>query len=316
MNINHLITFYFVIKLESISKAAKLLFLSQPGVSYQLSILEKEFGLTLVNYENKKMLPTKAGERLYYFAEMVYHEQKKLIYDMEHLKNGLIGDLAIAASPGSVQYVVPKIISSFNLHYPSISTITSVAPSNQVIELIMNGTHHLGFVSREPQHTAICSCKLTNERVVAIVGKNHMLASHNSVSLNELNNNTLICCKNPGGDLHHDPLDEAISLGFDSARVKSKLVLGSNDGIISAVAAGNGFAFISTLAVDRLPNHVKVLSISEFKTFRSYYCIYQKDYSNNPLLDAFVDFLKRLLESKASSYSDNEDYDNLNWSLL
>ena len=49
MNIIHLRSFYNTVKYKSISKAAKELHLSQPGLSMQIQNLENALGTSLLN---------------------------------------------------------------------------------------------------------------------------------------------------------------------------------------------------------------------------------------------------------------------------
>ena len=61
MNITYLRSFYTTVKFNSISKAAKELHLTQPGLSMQLQSLENEIGSKLLNRSNKGVELTDEG---------------------------------------------------------------------------------------------------------------------------------------------------------------------------------------------------------------------------------------------------------------
>ena len=62
MNLQYLKAFYVAVQLNSISKAAKHLHLTQPGLSMQIQSLEKDLGVTLFIRSNKGVELTEAGK--------------------------------------------------------------------------------------------------------------------------------------------------------------------------------------------------------------------------------------------------------------
>ena len=69
MNFERLRTFRLVLQLESFSRAAEELFLSQPAVSLQVRQLERELGVRLIDRGNGRIKPTAAGNVVLEFAE-------------------------------------------------------------------------------------------------------------------------------------------------------------------------------------------------------------------------------------------------------
>ena len=68
MNITYLRSFYTTVKFNSISKAAKDMHLTQPGLSMQLQSLENEIGTKLLNRSNKGVELTEEGKVVYEYA--------------------------------------------------------------------------------------------------------------------------------------------------------------------------------------------------------------------------------------------------------
>ena len=64
-DLNRLKVFYHVYSLNSINKAAKVLELSQPGVSQHILKLESELKTPLFVRQHRKIIPTQAGKRLH-----------------------------------------------------------------------------------------------------------------------------------------------------------------------------------------------------------------------------------------------------------
>ncbi|RQD57647.1 MAG: LysR family transcriptional regulator, partial [Desulfonatronovibrio sp. MSAO_Bac4] len=65
MDFRKLQAFASVYELQSFSKAAQELYLSQPTVSTHVSSLETELGIKLFDRIGRKVLPTQAGQILY-----------------------------------------------------------------------------------------------------------------------------------------------------------------------------------------------------------------------------------------------------------
>ena len=71
INLQQIISFYFVGKEESFSVASEKLFVTQPAVTQQIKALETQFGVKLINVKRKRVHLTKAGERFLDYAEEI-----------------------------------------------------------------------------------------------------------------------------------------------------------------------------------------------------------------------------------------------------
>ena len=60
-------TFKYIYKTGTLTGAAEVLFISQPGVSLHLSSLESYVGYKLFDRTSRKMIPTEKGKVLYNF---------------------------------------------------------------------------------------------------------------------------------------------------------------------------------------------------------------------------------------------------------
>ena len=87
MNLSYLRSFYTTVKFNSISKAAKELHLTQPGLSMQLQALENEIGVQLLNRSNKGVQLTPEGSLVYEFSETMLSLEDNLQKKLLKLKN-------------------------------------------------------------------------------------------------------------------------------------------------------------------------------------------------------------------------------------
>lgn len=86
MNLQYLKSFYITVKVNSISKAAKILHLTQPGLSMQIRALEKELQVSLLNRSNKGVNLTEAGKIVFDYAGTILSLQENIERDLKTLK--------------------------------------------------------------------------------------------------------------------------------------------------------------------------------------------------------------------------------------
>ena len=100
MNLKHLTYIVTIAEMQSISKAAEILFLSRPALNHFLLNLEKELGFSLFKRINKKLILTDAG-RIYVDSAKSILEIKKQTYKLlEELSDCETGCLHIGLTRG------------------------------------------------------------------------------------------------------------------------------------------------------------------------------------------------------------------------
>jgi DNA-binding transcriptional LysR family regulator len=78
---------------QSFTKAAKLLYLSQPTLSKQIRILEENLDMILINRENHKICFTENGQVFLQYAERILALCEESCRALIDLKNGERGNL-------------------------------------------------------------------------------------------------------------------------------------------------------------------------------------------------------------------------------
>ena len=90
---------YMVYKTRSFSKAAKVLFASQPAVSMAVRRVEEEFGYTIFERNTHPLQLTKAGEMFVLHLERVLQSEKILRDEMDQLNGVKKSMLRIGCTP-------------------------------------------------------------------------------------------------------------------------------------------------------------------------------------------------------------------------
>ncbi len=97
----------------SVSKAAKVLKISQSTLSKYLSKLESELGLELFDRKKIPLRLTEAGQKYIDAGRRISDSYKKLSRELEGIKNGNSNTLTIGLSPTRAHFVLPLLVEYF-----------------------------------------------------------------------------------------------------------------------------------------------------------------------------------------------------------
>ena len=134
INVQHLISFYFVAKEESFSVASEKLFITQPAVTQQIKALEAQFGVKLINVKRKRVHLTQAGERLVGYAEGIITH---VATAENFLRSYRLNNLHLGVATTLTRYLTP-IIDKFKELYPSVRVSVREDPSLTLIDGLLD----------------------------------------------------------------------------------------------------------------------------------------------------------------------------------
>jgi DNA-binding transcriptional LysR family regulator len=134
INVQQLISFYFVATERSFSVASEKLFITQPAVTQQIKGLEGQFGVKLVNVKRKRVHLTKAGERLASYSEEIINH---VMMAENFLKSYRVSNLHIGVATTLTLYLTP-IIDTFKELFSSVRVSVREAPSLTLIEDLLD----------------------------------------------------------------------------------------------------------------------------------------------------------------------------------
>lgn len=104
-----------------LSRAAEALHTSQPGVSAQLQLLERELGLVVFTRKRNRLLGlTPAGEAVHRHAQRALQEAENIRSVSHEFGDELTGSLVIATTHTQARYALPPVIGRFRRKYPRI----------------------------------------------------------------------------------------------------------------------------------------------------------------------------------------------------
>lgn len=243
----HLHTFVSVVEKKNFTRAAESLHITQSAVTLSIKALEKEYGVKLLERSNKFVRLTKAGQILYHHAKEIlseYDHMHRLIDDLSHSASG---KLLIGSCFTFGEYLLPRLISQFNIEYPLIEPDISIRNSQRIVSQLLRGELDLGIIQGLIEHPKLHIQPFAQDEMVLIVSPNHPLATRNEVTFDELLPETWIIREKGSGT------QQAIKQVFQENNFYPKEIrsFGSSQIIKESVEAGLGISILSQYTISK-----------------------------------------------------------------
>ncbi|MGI8550534.1 MAG: LysR family transcriptional regulator [Dehalococcoidia bacterium] len=191
MELGQLEAFVQVAALRSFSKAAEVLFLTQPSVTARIQTLEKELGEEVFERTGRSVRLSDAGATFLIYAERVLKDVQEGRDALESLRNSDFGNLRIGSALTISAYVLPRILKSFRARFPGVSVSVRTGRSDHVMELVLGDEVQIGLV-RALMHPELESIHLYDDEVVLVTDPSHPFADGRSAPIEAVGSQPLI----------------------------------------------------------------------------------------------------------------------------
>lgn len=193
---------YFITtaNLLSFTKAAKVLYISQPALSHSISRLEEELGTALFyRGDNRGIRLTPAGRIFLEDAQQIIHMTEASILRARNASKSFSGSLSIGFLAASVFHVsLPEWISGFRTAYPGINLIIDQYNSTLLYEALETMELDIGFCMSTDLHNShsLCAEAILQDHISLVVRTDHPFAADDSISLKQLGQTPVIMLSN------------------------------------------------------------------------------------------------------------------------
>ena len=284
--------FITVANTKNFSKAAKVLNLTQPAISFQIQTLEQYYQTMLFDRVNRHVKLTESGELLLEYALSMNDLQAELERKMQQLTGQVKGNLTIGASRTVGEYIMPYIVSAFKKEYPDVDIALEIYNTRQVENNIMNNTIDVGLVESDISNKKLFYQDFLDDELVLIVSSNHRWASEETISLLELKDEPFIIREAGSGS--RLVFEQALlDSDFDIENLNIIMEIGNIIAIKTIVASGLGVSVVSKWAAEDMVNsgEICILRIKEFTIHRKLSIILNNDFFESEACSKFVRFL-------------------------
>ena len=284
--------FITVANTKNFSKAAKVLNLTQPAISFQIQTLEQYYQTMLFDRVNRHVKLTESGELLLEYALSMNDLQAELERKMQQLTGQVKGNLTIGASRTVGEYIMPHIVSAFKKEYPDVDIALEIYNTRQVENNIMNNTIDVGLVESDISNKKLFYQDFLDDELELIVSSNHRWASEETISLLELKDEPFIIREAGSGS--RLVFEQALlDSDFDIENLNIIMEIGNITAIKTIVASGLGVSVVSKWAAEDMVNsgEICILRIKEFTIHRKLSIILNNDFFESEACSKFVRFL-------------------------
>ena len=292
MDFRHLETFVKIAELNSFTKAAEELYITQPTASKQIVDLEGYFGVRLIDRTKRQVILTRAGEILYKYGKDFMALRKEAINAIEAFKGLKKGTVIVGASTIPGIYILPQVLNNFREKYSGIRIRLIVSDSKDIMDKMEQGLIDVGFVGARDTSKKLEFRKLLDDTIVFIAPRGYPP----SVDIEGLKQLPFIMREQGSGTRNYF-YSALKKMGINPlAELQVVAELTDTEAIKEAVKSGMGVSCISRMAVngDIEQGHVITVQVKGMDDLRrSFYMISRKGRSLLPQVKALVEIIDR-----------------------
>jgi DNA-binding transcriptional LysR family regulator len=246
---HHLLIFHAVAQTGSVSAGAERLMISQPAVSKQIRLMERQLKARLFDRHAKGVALTTTGLMLADYARRIFtllDEAEHALADVSELKRG---SLSIGAGPTVGVYLLPAAMVRFRRQHPGILLKAETESPELLRHRLLDGMIELAVSESPVLSPHLVSKVLLTDILVPVVAASHALASSRSVTPEAFCRQPFITRQvdSDNGSLAGSLVER--TLAARGLQVTPILTVSSTEAIKQAVIAGLGVAMVSRLAI-------------------------------------------------------------------
>jgi len=287
MDLRLLQTFILLVETGSVSETARRVNRTQPAVSLQLQRLEQLVGAKLYSTVGRRPVLTADGELLLGYSRTMLDLNKEVLSRLQAPRLG--GRVILGIPDLYAAYVLPPVLSAFNLAYPNVDLEIRCSLSNRLMTAIGRDEIDVALVTRMPAFKQ--GLVVAQEPLVWVAGESGPQHQMNPLPLAML----------PPGNIFRDHALAALDQVGRSWRLVC--ISESLSGIQAAVLGGIAVSAVGASSV--IPG-MRVLGRGDsFPPLPKVdLTLYRADGRANPACDALIDIIARHFRQSAMAPAD------------
>lgn len=289
MNLDRLRTFRVLAESLHFRKTAEKLHVSQSAVSQQISALEAELGVMLVERIGRRTFLTPAGQALVDEAGKVLASVDRATEAVRAFGAGQVGRLRLGASTTPGVYIVPAALGAFRASLPLVELVLEIGNSADIEQALVSNELDLGVVGEAINHDELFQVVIAEDEIVVVAAP--ALSARRRLRPKDLEKLPLLARE--AGSATRRYVDAALAALGVSPKVAFELP--SPEAQVRAAAAGLGVAFVSrhVAAADLAAKRLVMLRIDGLRLQRPITAAYHRDKRVTPAMKEMIALLRR-----------------------
>jgi DNA-binding transcriptional LysR family regulator len=285
---NQVKVFCMVADLESVTKAAEKLFLTQPAVSIQLRNFQDQFPIPLTEIRGRKLVLTAFGKEIRIRSARILEELKGISELTDAYMGIIAGDLNVS-SVSTGKYIMPFILADFIQKFPGIKVSMDVDNRQKILRKLEENRTDIALVSVLPDHFEYESLELMKNKLYPVV-RTDLVPKKSTKMLHSM---PMIFREE--GSATRKVMEKYLK--EQGIEPHSSIELTSNEAVKQALIAGLGMSIMPLIGIkNELQNNtLSIVKMTNFPLETKWHLIYPKSKRKTPAMDAFF---KHISEQK------------------
>ena len=228
-------------------RAAEDLLLTQPAVTLQIKALEEELNVALFERSGGHVTLTPSGKLLYDYALRLAALAEEATQAIS-MSNGLAaGKLNLGASQTIAQYVLPRMLGTFQRENPRLQLGLVSGNTEEMLEALMQHHVALALIEGPSLRRDVKTQPFIEDEMLLVLPSRHVWADK-TIDPQLLKETPLLLRETGSGSRR--VVEQALGkAGLRSKDLRVAMTFDSTEGLISGVEAGLGLTFVSRWAV-------------------------------------------------------------------
>jgi len=261
MSIKKYEAFVKTVQVGSLTKAAELLGSTQSRISHILSDLEEEYGFTLMHRGRGGVKLTEAGALLFPEMEAIVQKNRELEILISDINKADAGTVRLGTFSSVAVHWLPGILQTFQREHPRVEVRILSGDYHDIDQWMDNGDIDIGFITL-PAKRDMETIPLARDPLMAVLPLDHRLADRETVSIEDLGDESFISLlQSSNHDIHR---------ALDKAGVRPHIKYSTKDdyAMLAMVQQGLGISIVPKLLIEGRHEGLAVRPL-EPKAFRN-----------------------------------------------
>lgn len=281
-----------VVDNNSVSQAARALFITQPALSQQIHKIEQQLGKQLFIRTGHTMTPTPACRIIAEQGRKMLAERDMMLYAIQNLQEYTEEKLSFAMSPFYARRMLPGILKHFRTNFPQyVLHFRDTGSSLRLEKDVVDGTLDCCLLPTLPANPELEYAPIGTENILLAVPRDHPINQladpDGSIDINLTRNESYIT------HLESDKISLLQDMLFSSISFtpQNKYSASSWDTVISFVSNGMGMSLMTELIAsdyrpETLPNFYRIKNMDMSRQFA---LAYRRGRPITPIIEKLIE---------------------------
>ncbi|PJZ85562.1 LysR family transcriptional regulator [Leptospira harrisiae] len=270
MEFRQIIYFLEISDSGTFQKAASRLGLTQPALSRQIFLLEKELGVTVLERGGRSVRLTHEGERFYQYS-LRMKELWEEIQNGFSKENELKGNFSISAGGTVSAWILPQILKEILKKKPGLSLSVREGDAKETKDAVLKGEVDIGILTGPISEPSLNVLEFLSDKIFPVAVKDHPIFLKKKIRIEDLKKQAFVFY-HPGSALRK-AVEKKIKSFSKEFGPKIAMELRSVESVIKSLEAGLGIGFLSEYSIS---SKLKKINFEDWNVERKFYLCYRK----------------------------------------